>query len=362
MAAAAQNPRIVARGYYSPPKSLFIGFRVRVCGVSELARKIDVKILVDFLCFTVSVLDFVEGKEDYDYTYLGSRIEQKLLLEGLQFQNKRAFNGYNNAMLAGGVMYCYGGRDDIFIQMSGTGCRTFESLHPGLTWESWIRQLQATYGSLHFSRMDIACDTFGDLKIRTIQLATMSEKFVSKWRTYLCQVGNKENSVIFGSAKSDFRLRIYDKTQERQNALGAEVEVPADWVRLEFQLRNDAVTSFLRPWQESGDVSTTFFGILRNQLSFFTKYDGVHTDRMVLTPWWRKLLGNVGRIRMAYQGGCEYNLQNLENYVFKQAGSSIQTYLLAKDGDLSALMQGVYDRKLNDRQKQWLASIGVDVL
>lgn len=269
------------------------------------------------------------------------------MLDGLDYQVRRAFYGYSVTYNAQGISICFGGRDDIYIQMSGTGCRAFETCHPGLTWESYIRYLQSTYSSLHFSRMDVACDTFELLDIHKMQVATMSKRFVSKWRTYLCQVGNKENSIIFGSAQSDFRLRIYDKTQERIRATGRD-DVPENWVRLEYQLRNEAVTSFLNSWQDSGDVSLTFLGILRNELVYWTSYDGIHTDRMKLAAWWKRLLGNAGKIKMAYEGGSDYNLDNLKDYVLKQAGSSVRTYVELMGAD--KLLRDVQARPYNDRQ------------
>lgn len=325
-----------------------------------MAKKTDVKILFDYVCFTVSLLDFLDGNdENYHYEFIRERIESKFMLSGLTFSARCAFNGYNYSYWSNGIVYCFGGQDHIYIQMSGTGCRTWESLHPGLTWDSWIRQLQATYGSLHFSRLDVACDTFNLLDIRKIQMATMGEQFVSKWRTYLCQVGNKENSVIFGSAKSNFRLRIYDKTAERKHALGkqSEQDIPENWLRLEYQLRDEAVLSFLRPWQDGGDISEVFFGILKNQLLYYTQFDGHNYDRIKLKPWWKQLLGNVGKIKMAYQGGVDYNLQRLQSYVIGQAGSSIRTYISAYDGDISKLLGAVNSREYNDRQRALLEQL-----
>lgn len=74
--------------------------------------------------------------------------------------------GYAYARWYDGIVYAYGSSDTIYIQMSGTGCRTWETTHPGLTWEKWIKYLQSTYASLHISRLDIACDTFGKLKLK----------------------------------------------------------------------------------------------------------------------------------------------------------------------------------------------------
>lgn len=209
------------------------------------------RILVDYFCFTVSLSEFQEHDETEEKAvYLPQRIEKKFYLSGLEFQDRRGMYGYAYARWYDGIVYAYGSSDTIYIQMSGTGCRTWETTHPGLTWEKWIKFLQSTYASLHISRLDIACDTFGKLKLKTVQAYTRAGRYISRWKTYLIQEGSSEISVIWGSSKSDFRLRIYDKTLEREVKGSVDADkIPKDWVRCEFQLRNDAAASFIRSWQ-----------------------------------------------------------------------------------------------------------------
>ena len=302
------------------------------------------RFLVDYLAFTVSRLDFFsDGANEF---YIFERIQKKLLLRGLNYVCKRSFYGYTTCYNAAGISICFGGREDIYIQMSGTGCRAWESLNPSMTWEEYIRLLQSTYGSLHFARMDVACDTVNMLNIDKVLVATRFQKYVSRWRTYLVQEGNKEKSVIFGAAKSDFRCRIYDKSLERQVKTDRE-DVPANWVRIEFQLRNESVLSFLRPWQSSKDLPGTFLGLLRNQLVYYKSFDG-HYDRIVLMPWWEKLLGTACRIKMAYRGGMEYNLESLKGFVLDQAGSSVRTYM--ELFGIDQLVHDVQKRSFSDKQ------------
>ena len=307
--------------------------------------KKDVRFLVDYLAFTISRLDFFS--DDSNEYYIFERIQKKLLLRGFNYVCKRSFYGYTTCYNAAGISICFGGREDIYIQMSGTGCRAWESLNPSMTWEEYIRLLQSTYGSLHFARMDVACDTVNMLNIDKVLAATRFQKYVSRWRTYLVQEGNKEKSVIFGAAKSDFRCRIYDKSLERKVKTDRE-DVPENWVRIEFQLRNESVLSFLRPWQSSKDLPATFLGLLRNQLLYYKFYDGKNNDRMILTPWWEKLLDNACRIKMAYRGGMEYNLESLKGFVLDQAGSSVRTYM--ELFGIDQLVHDVQKRSFSDKQ------------
>lgn len=325
------------------------------------AAHVATKILVDYFCFTVSVSEFCGYDPDYwdgkPSESLALRIENKFFLAGLEFQQRKGLYGYTCSAWYDGIVYAYGGADTIYIQLSGTGCRTWESTHPGLAWERWIAYLQASYKSLHVSRLDIACDTFGLLKLRTLQAYTRASRYISQWRTYLIQEGSAEMAVIWGSSKSDFRLRIYDKTLERIVKGGVdESTVPKGWVRCEFQLRNDAAASFIRSWQANGNIGLTFCGIMRNQLLYVSKYDGKNRDRATLAKWWQKLLGDGERIHMAYDAGKDYNFDSLKRFVFHQAGSSLKAYLSIMDGDITTLLSGINSATLNDRQLELIRS------
>ena len=234
--------------------------------------------------------------------------------------------------------------------------RVFAGERPA--WQQHIVDLRQQFKSLHFSRIDVACDTFGKLKLKTIQNYTRKEMYISRWKQYLIQEGVVENSVIWGSAKSDFRLRIYDKTQEREVKSGADpAEIPRDWVRCEFQLRNQAAESFIRSWLDCGDIGSTYRGIMRNQLLYVKCYDGKNRDRSMLARWWDKLLEDSEQIKMAYNVGKDYNFDSLKRYIFHQAGSSIQAYISICGGDVDSLLAGVYGAKLNDRQRELMRTM-----
>lgn len=322
----------------------------------------NTQIIIDYLTFSIRLSEFLpirENIEEYNYVYLAERIIKKLFLGGdkVDYQSAPGGRGYKNSMRCqNGIRYYFGGCDHFCIDMSGTGCRFFETLNPGLSWYKYIKFLQTSYPMVNFSRLDVAADTFETLDIKVIQNKVDNQQYISKWRYWYIGRGSKACEIYIGSELSDFYLRIYDKTMERQKRLGAEAEVPQGWVRLEFQMRDAPAGRFISAWQELGEdkIGETYLGIMKNQLTFYSKYDGVHTDRIVVCRWWQQFLGDVERIKMAYQGGLEYNLENLKGYIFKQAGSSIKTYLQLNDGDLTPLIKGISDRPLNDKQKNLL--------
>lgn len=323
------------------------------------------KILVDYLAFSVALSDLFEDADPDDpnlcyrledcfslgvFNQIPGEKEGEFIEERVSYQDKRGFYGYKYSRWYNGIVYCWGNQSHVYVQLSGSGCRTFEILNPGIVWEQWLDELRSTLVSFHLARLDVAFDTFGALKLPIIISATQRQKFISRWNTYLVNDGNREQSVIWGSSKSDCRFRIYDKTLERSKALRSSEEVPRDWVRLEFQFRNKMAAAFLREWLACKDLSFTYFGVLRQKLLYVQSYDGIHSDRAVVYPWWSRLIEDYPRIKLACRVGAEYNLQNLESYVYDQAGSSIKALLKAREGDLSLFLEKISEKSLNDRQ------------
>ena len=165
---------------------------------------------------------------------------------------------------------------------------------------------------------------------------------------------NQHLSCVTGLSLNQFTL---DKTLEREVKGSVDTDqIPKDWVRCEFQLRNDAAASFIRSWQSNGSIGLTFMGIMKNQLLYVSQYDGKNRDRATVAPWGARLLGDAEQIRMAYDAGKDYNFDSLKRYIFHQAGSSIKAYLAIMDGDFGPLLQGVRMAALNDRQTELIRS------
>lgn len=325
-------------------------------------EKNDVKILVDYITFTIGRQCFIESVDNTEFEdETGKGILDLVCLmfglNDLEFTYKHGFNGYDDAWQKDGITICMGGCDTIMIQMSGKGCRLYESVNRSFDWLELIKVVQR-FQRHNFSRLDIACDTFGLLDMEKILDYTWAKRWVSRWNDYVGMKGNKEEEALFGSKKSDFRLRIYNKTLERANQLGTLEDVPENWIRLEFQLRDAAADSFIDSWKRTGNISLTYFGIMNNQLRFVKKREE-NVTRSVTVPWWAKFTKYSGKIAMAYKGGLEYNLQSLNRYVIGQAGSSIKAWLQMHDNDLNRLNDMVKDKKLNERQENLLQAMTV---
>ena len=290
-----------------------------------------------------------------DYLTLSIRqIELAELLKILHLENVNMESGYSRwlgkRLYSGGISIHHG--EYIILEMSGHGCRFLESLYDNnLNWIDFIEQFLCLEGS-HLARLDIACDDRpgdgekGILSFSTIFRHVMQRRYISLSR-YVVHSGGSEESVYFGSPKSDRRLRIYNKAIERG--------IPDEhWIRAEFQLRNDAALSFYMRALECGSIGQAYQGMLFDYLRFTREVNDSeikHQSRMTVTRWWRTFCGGAKKIKGFYVGGLEYNLESLERYLSNQTSSSMKTYLAAHGGDVTELVKMADSATYNKKQE-----------
>lgn len=328
------------------------------------------KILVDWLTCTVGtncflqdfaypekfndlVNDEIFNAQYYTDDSILSAIKRFLgLPDCTEFCAKRGLYGYSTMYVCGGIRIAWGGCDTIMIDLSGEGCRLLESLVPGMDWLELIKRVQRQQRH-NFSRMDIACDVMSGLKMSTLLWYALHGQYVSRWKSSPRIVQGREETIDFGCPSSRTMLRIYNKTLERRCKVDKNIAVPDGWVRLELQLRDDAVDSAVREWIRCSDVSAVYFGLMSNHLRFVKSRPTGETNlkRLEVMSWWREFLDNARPIKLAYTGGLEYNLQSLEKYLFQQAASSIKAWLVLQNWDADKLVQMVAHRQCNDKQE-----------
>ena len=212
----------------------------------------------------------------------------------------------------------------VWVEMSGQGCRTFESLSTK-SWEDvfgWITAQQ-----LKITRLDVAFDDHtGVLDIDEIVDDTREQRYVSRsdyWETVL---SSKGSTVQIGSPKSKVLVRIYDKAAERN------CEPGSHWVRVELQLRDDRALQFSKIPLSVGEA---FSGVLLNYLRYVIPED---TDsnkwRWQMTDYWLAMLEVVTPIKIYTAPGMDYNVDRCREYVINQAGNAI---------DALIKIYGIYD-------------------
>ena len=290
-------------------------------------------------------------------------------LHNVSMQPKRT-RYYSNGEYYDGILIAYNMDEnyqvtDTFLDVSGKGCRTIEQLNPGFNWFVFLNRYDAGIRdrSVHVSRIDIACDVLdGSVTIEQVQKHTRAELYVCKSKVLPDVRYMRSMEVYFGSPKSDRLLRIYDKALEQG--------IPdTNWLRLEFQLRNDNATSWYLNWCQHKDVGKLYSGVMLDFLRFVSPLKGTsikdvkadrHQGRLPTAPWWERFIGDVERIPQLYLPGEEYTLVHLERYLEKQSYSSLKTYIIAHDRDISKLLDGIKHCTLNAKQRLLLANLYKD--
>lgn len=233
-------------------------------------------------------------------------------------------NGYRKGLYFGSVSILYDGNPGMgtCLDMSGQGCRSFEEYGTG-DFDGLFRRFQQGEG-YHVTRLDVAFDDHsGVLDIRQLFRDSDNQdgeqQFVSKFRVSRIEKefrdGRPGITVYHGSKKSAVLIRIYDKAAER----GLPEE--RHWIRVELQLRDERAEAFCFAGEPIGVL---FRGVLVNYVRYV---DDPGTDsnrwRWPMKAYWENLIDQVGRIRLYVKPGVEYNIGQLDSFVFEQASNAI---------------------------------------
>lgn len=222
--------------------------------------------------------------------------------------------GYQDRKYFSCISVHYNGRSDmgVWVEMSGQGCRTFESLS-AVGWEQLFLFIREN--NLKITRLDVAYDDHtGVLPMDEIISDTQCGMFVSKstyWETIL---SSKGSTVQIGSAQSKVLIRIYDKAAERS------CEPGTHWIRCEIQMRDDRAAQFTKIPLIIGEA---FAGVLLNYLRYILPSTDVNKWRWPMRDYWINLVEDAQRISIYRTPGMEYNEARLKNYVINQAGNAI---------------------------------------
>lgn len=311
-----------------------------VMRVGRCFRKM--RVLIDYLTLSSKIHSHVElisdlGLSDYTFAELPGKY------------------GWQNRMYYRGVSVYFGGnRDDVCIELSGTGCRTVEEVSENRY--DWYGFLKSFYHNIkdrdvHISRLDIAADDReGLLRYQTLVKHCQENRYICKarWRIW---IDGDEQAIYFGSPKSSRRLRIYNKALER----GEE----GHWLRAELQMRDDNATSFyLNYISMGGNIGECYGGILNDFLRFVCE-PVLHSNysRALITPWWRKFVGTINKCPQLYLDGGDYTMSDVQRFLERQASSSLKLWLSVNDGDISDIVDMIDGARLNKRQLDLLRKI-----
>ena len=254
-------------------------------------------------------------------------------LKDCPWQFTKGARGYRDRLYFNAISIHFNGDDmGVWCEMSGQGCRAFESLSTldGDKWQALFAKILAEH--MNITRLDVACDDHsGMLDMDEMIQDARRKEYVSKSDYWEILESSKGQTMQFGSPQSDTLIRIYDKARERNCAVGEH------WIRCELQLRRDRAIAFTKLGLSIGQ---SFCGVVINYLRFVDP-DELDSNkwRWPIKPYWGEFLSHANAISVYEAPGLEYNYDRCERYVIGQAGNAIDAYIQIRgvNGFLDAL-------------------------
>lgn len=334
-------------------------------------------ILIDWFTFvafgeTVDSLKSVLGMDSSDIPWLE---EQKFR------------NGYPLQCSFEGITISYGADQDRFyddpmkvrndmgicVNLSGSGCRTFESYGHG-DWLKLFSYILRDTSDLarndhkfiyyHITRLDLAYDDHtGILDIYRIANDIKDRYYISPSKSSSITWSDDQDQDIqgltcqVGSNSSEIKIRIYDKAAERGFK-------DRHWVRAEMQLRRDRATravELIFAMQHIGDV---YLSILTHYLSIRVPSEDTNKSRWPVAYYWSAFLKDIEGISLWVNPGREYNFSRTEYHLVKQYGYAITTLAtgLGSDYLIDRCLKTHPVSDLPDKYKQFLFDLNKEDL
>lgn len=318
---------------------------------AERTRKGDF-VMMDNNCFLVDWLSFrcesMTEREMMDY----------LGLSFCEWVCSNGFYGYRKRFWCSGMHIHYDNPDvpGILVEMSGTGCRAFETFSENLrvsdsgeVCADWISIFTDILHRNDFiiTRLDIAFDDkTGCIPLSRFCSDVMAGNFVSKFKSDTgirleAHPGNIGQTVYLGSPSSELRFRVYDKAFERGftsvavnqgNSISSTVNVSSalqqenasHWVRFEMQARRDRAFYFLQELEKAEyDIGNVFARVIANYFRIVKPSEDTNKRRWETADYWAALIGDVLPLSVWHSKDLEYNKSACERYVYKMAGNSV---------------------------------------
>lgn len=276
-------------------------------------------------------------------------------MEGCRWQSGYGANGYREKLWFDSVSIHYEGRADmgVWLEMSGQGCRAFETYGHGDY--NVLFDLVLNEPLINLTRLDVAFDEYTEiLDIHKVFEDTQKHKYRSKAEYYEVHESSNGKSIDIGSKQSAVMIRIYDKLAERLSKFRSENDkekirndIP-HWIRIELQMRDERAKEFVRHLYGK-EIGIAFTGVLRNYLEYgyFREYGGKRTFRTF--SYWDNVINGAEKLSIYVKPGVDYNLARCENYVFNGAGNAIDALL--KIHGVDTFMKKLADRDIKPNPK-----------
>lgn len=239
----------------------------------------------------------------------------------------------------------------VCVEMSGNGCRTFESMAGLQTVEgpfpALFRKLSGN-ALANVSRLDIACDDHdGILDMDTIiektQRNDVNSRMMKRQVVFSLDGTRRDGSTVyFGAPSSDFRVRIYDKAAEQGQ--------DGHWVRVEMVFRGNNALGFVDQVVIGIPVGDLAAKVMNDKFCFIER-DNKVISRCSVCDWWQNFVEDLESVCVFSRKVAKHAIEQVKSWVEKQVGPSL-AMIVDSIGFRSLL--GIIQRgqlRLSDSQK-----------
>lgn len=300
----------------------------------------------------------------YDWVSFTTRIHSPTViidylgLSGLDFESLNGRYCYTKRLYFDGINIYYDGHSSngdmgVLVEMSGRGCRNFETYGSG-DYSGLFDLILSHYSEdpvkcdMKITRLDVAYDDFiGLLRFENLLPATFAQNYVSRFKDYQCIIGSKGFSITHGSLSSNVFIRIYDKRKEQKVE-----KLVLHWVRCELQLRRECAYGFLLL---KSRIEDSYFKVLNEYLRYIEPSDNVTNKSMCKTAdFWELFLQSSEKCSIFAKPADKFSVDKLQNYVCSQLSGALDTYMNIVG--IRQFLQDIYEsrkgKKLNLKYQQ----------
>ena len=226
-----------------------------------------------------------------------------------KFKTVPARYAYMYGLRYEGISIYWGGQNETtFLDLSGNGCREYETMS-GFSLVELMGIIEGMTDRMNISRLDLAIDDKReDSGLSIYGLARMWRRgeVTSKTKVFKHIYGTEGETLYIGSKNSECYYRFYDKRAERINKVGADPErLPKSWNRYELQLRGNKSNKVGRMLVDGSETAGNVVkGLLKNSIHFHC-------------PQWDALLEGVGPLKVKREKK-ELSLEQKRAWVMRQ--------------------------------------------
>lgn len=264
--------------------------------------------------------------------------------------------GYKKALYFNNIRVLYDGNENmgIHVEMSGSGCRTFEK-YSSLTWQDLFIRMKIHYiAKSSVTRLDIAIDDFkGYFKIPDLIKRLKNGSVTSKFKmakqisNIIIQTGEELGyTLYFGRPTSNIQIRFYEKGIEQEMKGNIVPETAQIWNRTEVQARDDRAEILCGIIAEGriplGEVVT---GVLRNYINFRRPFytNGKRTvsdnkSRWDSAKFWLEFLGQAEKISLTMKP-TEITIERKYNWIDDSVKKTLAMLAFAFPADHDQLVE-----------------------